>query len=40
MARHDVIAAIEEHQVFAIVRGISADKIRPTMDALYEGGFV
>ncbi|ROV59336.1 bifunctional 4-hydroxy-2-oxoglutarate aldolase/2-dehydro-3-deoxy-phosphogluconate aldolase [Vibrio ponticus] len=38
MARHDVIAAIEEHQVFAIVRGISADKIRPTMDALYEGG--
>jgi len=38
MTRQTVISAIEEHKAFAIIRGISADKIRPTLNALYEGG--
>ncbi|WP_391089837.1 bifunctional 4-hydroxy-2-oxoglutarate aldolase/2-dehydro-3-deoxy-phosphogluconate aldolase [Vibrio sp. NH-UV-68] len=36
--RQTTIAAIEEHKVFAIVRGISPDNVRPTMEALYSGG--
>ncbi|MEL0607572.1 bifunctional 4-hydroxy-2-oxoglutarate aldolase/2-dehydro-3-deoxy-phosphogluconate aldolase [Vibrio echinoideorum] len=38
MMREKTLAAIEEHKVFAIVRGISVESLRPTMDALYEGG--
>lgn len=36
--RQTTIAAIEEHQVFAIVRGLDPDNVRPTMEALYNGG--
>lgn len=36
--RNETIAAIEEHKVFAIVRGISPDNVRPTMNALIKGG--
>ncbi|MCF4173704.1 MULTISPECIES: bifunctional 4-hydroxy-2-oxoglutarate aldolase/2-dehydro-3-deoxy-phosphogluconate aldolase [Vibrio] len=36
--RQTTIAAIEEHQVFAIVRGLDPDNVRPTMEALYSGG--
>ncbi len=36
--RQTTIAAIEEHQVFAIVRGLDPDNVRPTMEALYKGG--
>ncbi|MCG9663382.1 bifunctional 4-hydroxy-2-oxoglutarate aldolase/2-dehydro-3-deoxy-phosphogluconate aldolase [Vibrio mediterranei] len=36
--RQTTIAAIEEHQVFAIVRGLDSDNVRPTMEALYSGG--
>lgn len=36
--RQTTIAAIEEHQVFAIVRGLEPDNVRPTMEALYSGG--
>lgn len=36
--RQTTIAAIEEHQVFAIVRGLDLDNVRPTMEALYSGG--
>ncbi|UGA56800.1 bifunctional 4-hydroxy-2-oxoglutarate aldolase/2-dehydro-3-deoxy-phosphogluconate aldolase [Vibrio sp. VB16] len=38
MMRQETISAIVEHKVFAIVRGISPNNIRPTMDALYKGG--
>ncbi len=38
MSRAQVIEAIETHQVFAIVRGIAPVHIRPTMEALYNGG--
>lgn len=38
MTRQIVISAIEEHKAFAIIRGISTVKIRPTLNALYEGG--
>lgn len=36
--RNETIAAIEEHKVFAIVRGLSPDNVRPTMQALIQGG--
>lgn len=36
--RIETIAAIEEHKVFAIVRGISPNNVRPTMQALIKGG--
>ncbi|MGR5177468.1 bifunctional 4-hydroxy-2-oxoglutarate aldolase/2-dehydro-3-deoxy-phosphogluconate aldolase [Vibrio mediterranei] len=36
--RQETIAAIETHRVFAIVRGISPENVRPTMEALHQGG--
>ncbi|WP_117232890.1 bifunctional 4-hydroxy-2-oxoglutarate aldolase/2-dehydro-3-deoxy-phosphogluconate aldolase [Vibrio maerlii] len=36
--RNETISAIEEHKVFAIVRGLSPENVRPTMNALVEGG--
>ncbi|WP_407333375.1 bifunctional 4-hydroxy-2-oxoglutarate aldolase/2-dehydro-3-deoxy-phosphogluconate aldolase [Enterovibrio sp. 27052020O] len=36
--REETLRAIEAHKIFAIVRGIDAKHVRPTMDALYRGG--
>lgn len=38
MSRATVIEAIEAHKVFAIVRGLSPESVRPTMEAIYNGG--
>ncbi|PMO30109.1 bifunctional 4-hydroxy-2-oxoglutarate aldolase/2-dehydro-3-deoxy-phosphogluconate aldolase [Vibrio breoganii] len=38
MRREAVIEAIDEHKVFAIVRGLKPEQVRPTMEALHAGG--
>lgn len=35
---NEVAELIEKHKVFAIVRGVKPEHIRPTMEALYRGG--
>lgn len=36
--KQEVIRAIEEHKVIAIVRGVAEDKLIPLAQALYDGG--
>lgn len=36
--KDDVIKAVEDNKIIAILRGISSDKLIPTAEALYKGG--
>lgn len=36
--KQEVIHAIEEHKIIAIVRGVAEDKLIPLVQALYDGG--